>query len=694
VTSFDVEKLPSIPQVLLKLIEKCHQVGVSFNELADIIQMDIALTAKVIATASSPTYARSKEPKNFSCLVTELGLNTIRTIAVTSAVHLFFSRHDEQASSIMEQCWRNSLTTAHIARLLARLTGYPSEDDAYTAGLLHNIGRLLLLKKSPGDYLEIVAEKRANAAAEEQKRFGITATEAGAELIGQWQLDSFLADAVCYQHAVTEAILDTPHLIKLANFACKLSEGAQSMEQLAKDGQLLFGMSRFQLTELLDQVDNEICQCGEQLGIALTATTSECETKVQLHSEQVNLELARQVRNIALLDSVRQHLGTGCDLESTLQIICQDLNILFGLSRSLCFLYNGEHNQLTAAAGNEWKQNEFLIPLEQGRSLLADSILQQQLKFSFVSSAHEGLAVIDQQLIRLLGGEGVLCVPLMTDQKVIGVLIASITEQRLPELKRQQNLISHFASEAARVIQCWQQQLEEQQQLLASERARQQEHTGKLLHEAYNPLSIVNNYLQLLAGKLGEDHAAQSQLTILKEEVERVTGILMRMKDLPQTDNPLQGEVDLNALIQDLFSIFRTSLFASHDIREVMTLDENLPLVLGNRNSLKQVITNLVKNAVEAMPDGGLIKLTTRGQVNVNGALFVELTISDTGQGMTNGTIKNLFKPITSTKGKDNAGLGLSIVNKLISDMRGAISCRSDASGGAEFQVLLPMKNA
>lgn len=691
-TPFDVEKLPPIPQVLLKLIEKCHQVDVSFNELTDIIQMDAALTAKVISVASSPAYTQLNETKDFKRLLAELGLGTIRTIATTSAVHLFFSRHDERADRILRQCWRNSLTTAHIARSLAQLTGCLPEDDAYAAGLLHNIGQLLLLKKSPDDYLKVVSDTCIDTAVEEQRRFGITSVEAGAKLIGEWQLDSFLEDAVRYQQETTQSILDASCLVKLINFACKLSERREPLEQLVNDGKLLFGLNRPQLDELLSQIDGEIQQRGEQQGIALEAITSKSETEARVHNEQVHLELACQVRNIGLLDSVCQHLNTGCDLEDTLRVVCQDLNILFGLPRSICFLYSAESNQLTAAEGNNGKQNEFLIPVEQGRSLLADTILQKQLNFSLVSATQESLTVADQQLIKLLDGEGILCIPLITKQQVIGVLVASITKQSIPKLKHQQRLISYFANEAARVIQHWQQLLIEQQQLLAIEHARLLEHTGKLLHEAYNPLSIINNYLQLLAGKLGEEHAAQSELAILTEEVERVAGILMRMKDLPQADDIPQGEVDLNVLIQDLLSIFRTSLFASHSIQETVSLDSAMPPVLGNRNSLKQVITNLVKNAVEAMPDGGAIRLATRGQVNVDGELFVELTISDTGQGMTNDTMNNLFKPMDSTKGKGNAGLGLSIVKKLISDMRGTICCKSEMSGGTEFQILLPMK--
>ena len=695
ITLFDVEKLPSIPQVLLKLIEKCHQVDVSFTELADIIQMDAALTAKVISTASASANARLKEARDFNRLLAELGLSTIRTIAITSTVHLFFSQHDTQSNRIQQQCWHHALTTAHIARSLAQLTNYPSEDEAYNAGLLHNIGQLLLLRKSPGIYFKIISETDTDVTAKEQQQFGINSIEAGVRLTSEWQLDSFLQDALRYQQEPTKSILDTPRLVRLINFAYKLSRRTQPLEQLAHDGKRLFGLNRPQLDELLSQVDNEIQQRGEQLGIALTATTSESEVEAALQDEQVNLELARQVRNIALLDSVRQHLGAGRDLESTLQIIQQDLNILFGLSHCLCFLYNPEENQLTVAGGHfdtHDRQSEFLIPVEQGRSLLAETLLQKQPCFSLIPSTQESLAVVDQQLIRLLEGEGILCLPLITEQQTIGVLVTGITKQRLPELKQQQRLMTYFANEAARAVEHWQRLLAEQQQLLALEHARQQKHTSKLLHEANNPLGIINNYLQLLATKLGEDHAAQSQLTILKEEIERVTGILMRMKDLPQAENIPQGEVDLNALVQDLLSIFRTSLFISHSIQESISLDDTIPPVLGNRNSLKQVITNLVKNAVEAMPEGGSIQLDTRGPINVGGELFIELIVADSGPGMADDTIKNLFKPIASTKGSTNSGLGLTIVKKLIADMRGTISCRSQVNGGTNFQVLLPMK--
>jgi len=152
-TGFDAGQLPSIPQVLLKLIEACHKVDVSYQELADIIQLDAGLSSKIIAVANSPAYAQWNDVKDFNRLLVVLGLNTIKTIAITSAVHQFFSQFNPELGRWMGTFWRYSLTSAYSAKALARLTGYESVDEAYLAGLLHRVGQLVLLKKRPQEYV-------------------------------------------------------------------------------------------------------------------------------------------------------------------------------------------------------------------------------------------------------------------------------------------------------------------------------------------------------------------------------------------------------------------------------------------------------------------------------------------------------------------------------------------------------------
>lgn len=157
-------------------------------------------------------------------------------------------------------------------------------------------------------------------------------------------------------------------------------------------------------------------------------------------------------------------------------------------------------------------------------------------------------------------------------------------------------------------------------------------------------------------------------------------------------------------LVQSLVSIFQESLFIKTGIIANINLDKSIPLIESDSNSLKQILTNLLKNAIEAMPDGGEINIKTRDYVNYNGKQFIELSISDTGPGIPNKILTNLFNPVKSTKPGEHSGLGLSIIKNLVNDLGGTISGSNLYSGqlladsgrqkvnGAEFLILLPRR--
>ena len=98
---------------------------------------------------------------------------------------------------------------------------------------------------------------------------------------------------------------------------------------------------------------------------------------------------------------------------------------------------------------------------------------------------------------------------------------------------------------------------------------------------------------------------------------------------------------------------------------------------------------NLVKNAAEALPEGGRIHLATRDRIHKNGAFFVELRIGDNGPGLPERVLNGLFTPVASAK-PGHAGLGLSIVKQLLDQLGAEISCASSPEAGTRFQILLP----
>jgi len=147
--------------------------------------------------------------------------------------------------------------------------------------------------------------------------------------------------------------------------------------------------------------------------------------------------------------------------------------------------------------------------------------------------------------------------------------------------------------------------------------------------------------------------------------------------------------VDINNEINKLVMLYNNSLFLINHVNCKLELDPKLTHNLTNKNSFKQILTNLLKNAAEAMPNGGEITIRSTASVNVNGKDFIEILIRDNGSGIPENIKHDLFTPVASSKGNGHSGLGLSITKNLVTDAKGTISCRSSEKG-TEFQLLLP----
>ena len=160
---------------------------------------------------------------------------------------------------------------------------------------------------------------------------------------------------------------------------------------------------------------------------------------------------------------------------------------------------------------------------------------------------------------------------------------------------------------------------------------------------------------------------------------------------LTEAESPTNetSPIDINAIIADLTHVFQTSLFASKNIQISLDLDERINTLQSNANALKQVYTNLIKNAVEALPANGQLMVYTQDYVNVDGKEHIELSVADDGPGISDDILPKLFSPVETTKGADHAGLGLTIVKNLVGELHGSISCRS-SDKGTSFHILLP----
>ena len=301
------------------------------------------------------------------------------------------------------------------------------------------------------------------------------------------------------------------------------------------------------------------------------------------------------------------------------------------------------------------------------------------------------LELIDKQLISALRADGLVCVPIIKAGTQIAVMALGIKAKRYSSLARNYNLLKIFAQEIADKIQQAEHLSKQKAELIDVQNSQFASKAREIIHETNNPLSVIRNYLHILGNRLGNDDPAQDDIKTIKDEIDRVGNIILRCADnLDKVDTTNKHAISINELIIDIEKVFRSSLFVTHNIKSKVNLADNLNTVYFDKDSIKQIISNLVKNAVEAMQDKGELSICTRN-VNVNGKAFIEIEIKDTGPGIPEQILKNIYTPVTSTKGKGHSGLGLSIVKNLIDNMGGYIACKT-GKAGTVFTVQLPIK--
>jgi two-component system sensor histidine kinase HydH len=230
--------------------------------------------------------------------------------------------------------------------------------------------------------------------------------------------------------------------------------------------------------------------------------------------------------------------------------------------------------------------------------------------------------------------------------------------------------------------------VESHERLLRSERfAAVGEAAAYVSHEIKNPLMVIGGMASQVERHLPEDPASQEKLRIIQNEVKRLESFLGELRDFLRPVQPCRQEIDLNQVIQEVKALMGDAM-AEKGVHLVDRLDPNLPAIEADPNQIKQVLLNLVKNALEATEGKGEILLSS-GFKNAQ----VWFAVQDMGKGMPDEVLEKIFHPFYTTKDK-GTGLGLAVINKIVTDHHGTITVASVAGSGSTFTVRLPIKGA
>lgn len=687
-----IARLPAMPQILIKLIEHLQADDAGMPELAALIAKDAAMTSKILTVANSSAYHRNQRTVGLEQSLVSLGTDMIKTLVISESVFQTFNSFPHSAGADLRGFWKSSLTTAVIARDVARQMEYGHAEEAYLAGLLHNVGRLALLATAPKEYaFNFTARDDDDLCAVEQRTLQITHSEAGAWLIERWNLDSFLADSVLYHHEPVTR-LESAHplirIVRLAHLLCCHEDEEQAIEDAAR----LCNLDGEQLDLIVRNAARQVEKSANYLGIDLAGADDIVAPVAYAPPpvDPVQQRLSEEVRNIMLVSEMGQTFARQHGEANLLEAVTRSARILFDLENAVLLLENPTGHALHGVATGEGQQRlaEFVIPLNKGGPV-AQAALERKL--AYVQRDGQGHGVSEEQLFRILGSDSMVCLPLVANQRCLGVLIGGAPAWQLQVLQKRERFLQSFGTQAAASLETAISERGHAKRQIAHVAEEYREASRRVVHEVNNPLSIIKNYLSVLDSKLARREPVVGEMSILNEEIDRVGQLINGLADLQPTDTA--RVTDVTKVVDDVLRLFRATDFVPASVQIVVRMLEDPAEIDGDADTLKQILVNLVKNAIEALPDGGRIEIANRGHVNRERKLYLELVVSDTGPGLPAEVLANLFSAVRSNKEGAHHGLGLSIVHGLVKKMQGLITCRSGKTG-TTFEILLPAKGS
>lgn len=700
--------LSPLPQLVVRFLALAEDEQTPLADLAALVSLDPAFTAQILTVASSPPY-RQETP----CICLEqsmalLGMPVVRTMASCMAAQSLHSQSIYERNLDYPGFWCHSLRVAALARSLAAVSGYQDVEEAYLAGLLHDIGQLLLVG-GVGECCDILSGSSGNdagLAGLTQVLNGIDHAALAARLVDSWLLSSFMADAVLFHRYPAEQIRSADCLCRIVWAAHYLSDSCEDFEE-ARD----LSPEIVEVAVVLGVEPAAIAKvCGSSLLWARERTAflgvpaRSAETAPPAHRfiypylslpkpdarDIAQIQLDALVRNQAVMQPLQQSLITLPNEAALYAALRETARLLFGLQRPV-FLVPLPGRQALAAApspGQAPLLQRLEIPLEHALSLPFQALQEQQPSSSFAADGGTSQTLIDIQLARLLGSQGLLCIPLGSAAQQGGVMVFGLSREQYTCKQRLLEPMAAFARSAAGMLESFR-LLQQRDQRVSADLNRQFEQKArKVIHEAVNPLGIISSYLDIFAGRLGDGVDIQQELGILKEEILRVERIVRRLNDLPEQTLPVET-VNVNALIEGMLALYGESLFEARGITVDKRLAPGLPSVKGDRDSLKQILLNIWKNGAEAMADGGSFQVFTSatGQDSADGS--VEIRLSDSGPGIPPDVRASLFQPLAPDRRPANSGVGLSIVASLVERLGGQITCDSTSGKGTTFTIRL-----
>jgi PAS domain S-box-containing protein len=427
--------------------------------------------------------------------------------------------------------------------------------------------------------------------------------------------------------------------------------------------------------------------------------------------KQAEQVLRQYAAEQSALYEIALRLNAQLNTPELLQLLVEQAVTLLGVQSGGLYLHDAQHDTLVLTQTIDYFSEYIGVTLRPGEGLSGRAFQTRQVLSVPDYEAWEGRADLFKNEHRL---KSVIAAPLLGKRAVLGVLIMADQEGKQPFSDHTARLAELFAAQAAIALEnayLYEAQQEQyhrlhdaQARLIQSEKMSA---LGRLIasisHEINNPLQAVQGCLTLIREGVEEELPRLSgveitpwlqDLEVASTEVQRIAAIVQRLRDFYRPARPGLQATDVAATIDSVLTLAAKQLQHSGITVEQTTTTEPPIVINTNSDQLKQVILNLVLNAIDAMPGGGTLHVTAAPDtlwVGERARPAARFDFADTGHGIPPENLTRIFEPFFTTK-DTGSGLGLSISYELVKTLGGDLSVVSQVDVGTTFTIRLPLE--
>lgn len=434
-----------------------------------------------------------------------------------------------------------------------------------------------------------------------------------------------------------------------------------------------------------------------------------CYTSYPRAFSKAEEEMLMAIANQAAICIENSGLTSTLDVNEILKLLLEGVIKNTGFDRARLYMVNEKKGVLEckmAVGIDEELVKGIELPIDPGDSIVARAIVERK---PFVIPDAQKDSRVNPFLKEKLKLHSLVVIPILAKEKPLGVIAADHVEpgKTIPQealeammtFSQQAGLAIHNTS-IVEELKILSQEMEEkikrtmedlnrvEAQLLRQEKlAALGQLAAGIAHEIRNPLTSINILIQSMREKLPIENAFQEDLKVIEEEIGRINEIVEQFLRFAKPSPPLFEKTEVFPILEETLQLLRPQIEKSRI--SVKKEFYPLPPMTIDKEQIKQVILNILLNAIQAMPEGGYLILGGRVSEDGDG---VKLWIKDSGVGIPSEVMNKLFDPFFSTK-ESGMGLGLSIAHRIIDSHHGKIEVESTPGKGTLFTLFLPFSH-